>query len=87
MIGNNTDIGDLFWMMKWKILPIIYAVETETPSDWIFGEYDAMSVTNDTYMPERHFSENPHYLFPWECFDFDASIWISRYDNRRYLGY
>lgn len=84
MIGNNTNMGDLFWMMKGKRHPIIYADQMETSSDWIFGEYDAMSTTHDTYMPEYHFAENPHYLFPWECFDFDTSIWISRYDNKTY---
>ena len=83
MIGNNTDIGDLFWMMKWKLLPIIYAEQMET-SLWIYGEYDAMSATNDTYMPEYHFSENPHYLFPWFTLDFNASIWINRHDNNTY---
>lgn len=87
MITNNTEMGDLFWIMKRQQRPIIYAAQTEIQSYWIFGEYDAISTTNDTYMPERHFSENPHYLFPFECFDFDASIWISRYDNKKYLGY
>ena len=83
MIGNNTDIGDLFWIMKGQRRPIIYAEQMET-SLWIYGEYDAISATNDTYIPERFYPENSHYLFSWECFDFIASIWVNRYDNNTY---
>lgn len=73
MITKSTDIGDLFWVMKRKQCPILYAEQKEM-SYWIYGEYDAISATNDTYTPERRFAENQYYLFSWECFDLAASV-------------